>query len=514
MNGLLKHFAKPAKILIVGVLLLAACDAATPTPTATPQPINTVEPSAQATAAPSDTAVAAETVPAETVPAEGAPSASAPTETSVVMADAMATQAPPTAVPNDTGVSLTLPPSLAQSYRAQIDVAIPRTEGPAFGGAAPEHVVITFDQDQIQFPGNPRERQIRVYPVSGLRAIDPFMGEEIDRLQAMLERQPKASNDSIVVMPMQNAAQIFHTQLKYLDFANGSGVRFLSAYAQDVTPITNDNIFYTFQGLTRDGLYYISAFYPISSTALPNTYEESTAAQNMDEFAKTYTSKYLPGVAEGLDSLPSDQFIPDLLELDNLMQSLDAVPVLPSATAPTATVSSTDLIITATVVETPTESVPLTVVTETVESATTATPLAIETEVAATPVSDTAIISEATAVPTEIMTPTAAQEAAQEAALEATSPATDSATPSATDTAAALQPAGAATARALVNVRSLPTTQARVLTQLRRNARVQLLGRSPRSNWLYVLLEDGRRGWIAEDFLQRDIDIQSLPVLS
>lgn len=504
MNGLLKHFTKPASGLLVGALLLAACDAATPMPSRTPQPINTVESATTPLTGADAAVVETPEAPAEAVATVDPAAAGQP--------DA-ATQAPPTAVPNDTGVSLTLPPSLAQSYRAQVDAAIPRTEGPAFGGAAPEHVVITFDQDQIQFPGNPRERQIRVYPVSGLRAIDPFIGEEIDRLQVMLNKKPRSEEDSIVVMPMQYAAQIFHTQIKYLDFANGSGVRFLSAYAQDITPITNDNIFYTFQGLTTDGEYYISAFYPISSTALPNTYEESTAAQNMDEFAKTYTSKYLPGVAEGLDSLPSDQFIPDLSELDNLVQSLNAVPVLPSATVPTATLSATDLVVTATVVETPTQGVSMSVV----PAVSPTTPLTLTREITpAVTVVETATETAptTTVAPTEIVTPTTAVSAASTATNSASSTATTTAPPSATAAAAALKPAGEATARALVNVRSLPTTQARVLTQLRRNTQVQLLARSPRSNWLYVQLQDGRRGWMAEEFLQTTVTIKDLPVLS
>ena len=480
MDGLLTHFTKPLLsqtprriairvALIVGILTLAACDAATPTPTRTPQPINTLEPAAAVAVA-----TATEMVPA--------------------VVEAAATVAPPTAVPNDTGVSLILPPSLAQSYGAQLQTAITGTEGPAFGGAAPVHVLITFDQEQIQYPGNPRERQIRVYPISGLRAIDPFVGEEIDKLQALLEKKPANIEDSITVLPVQNAAQVFHTQVKYLDFANGSGVRFLSAYAQDITPITNENIFYTFQGLTSDGQYYISAFYPISSTALPGTFEESTAAQNMDEFTKSYTSKYLPGVAEGLNSLPSDQFIPDLSELDNLVQSLNALPV---AAVPTDTISSTSIVITATVVETPTEAAPMTAVTAT-ESIT----AAAETPTVAVSGTATAAVSEATTTPTEIVTPT----------TEST--ATTSATPSATDATAALQPAGEATVRAQVNVRSLPTTQARVLTQLSRNSKVQLLGRSPRSNWLYVLLEDGQRGWIAVSFLQTTVSVRGLPVVS
>src|SRR6185295_11662721 len=109
--------------LIAGILTLAACDAATPTPP--PQPISTLAPA-------TDVAVA-EAVATETV-----------ATTVEVAAEVAATQAPPTAVPNDTGVSLTVPPSLAESYGAQLEAAVPLGEGPAFGGASPAHVLITF----------------------------------------------------------------------------------------------------------------------------------------------------------------------------------------------------------------------------------------------------------------------------------------------------------------------------------------------------------------------------------
>lgn len=555
MNGLLKRFtsitpsSKSTRGFVAGLatcaLVLAACDAATPTP----RSISTVaaEPTAVSEAAVSEAATvppteaAAEVAPTEpaTEPAiapETSPTAEVAVEPTaegtadVVGATVVATQAPPTVAPNDTGVSLTLPPSLAQSYQAALAAAIPRSEGPAFGGAAPTHVAVTFDQDQIQFPGNPRERQILIYPVSGLRAIDPFVSEMIDDLEKLLARKPRTIPDTqqISVLPVQYAAQVFHTQVQYLDFANGSGVRFLSAYAQDVTPITNENIFYTFQGLTSDGAYYISAFYPISSTALPETYAESTAAQNMDEFVKTYTDKYLPGVAEGLNSLPPDQFVPDLSQLDLLVQSIDAVPVLPAETmTSTATLTGTTEVITtsapaataaaeitaeataeATMVPTAVD-----VLTPTAEATTATmvvvTPTAEATAEVATEATLTAT-SEPVVEPTEEPTEEPAMATAAPTAAPTTAPAT---APNATAAAGALQPAGEATVLALVNVRSLPTTQARVLVQLRRNTHVQLLARSPRTNWLYVQLEDGRRGWISVGFLTTRVAVRNLPVL-
>ena len=279
-------------------VLMAGCDTATPRPTSTPAVENTATP--------------------------------LPTEAPA------ATPVPPPAVPNATGVNLSVPATIAQSIAAKIQAAVPRTDGLAFGGAAPTHVLVTFDGDQLT--GSPRERQVRVYPVEGLRAIDPIVAKEIDKLKVLLAKKPETIEGELPLLPFQPSSQVFHAQVKYVDFAGGSGVRYITGYSHDVTPITNEMVFYTFQGLTSDGKYYISAFYPIRSTALPNTFDESPAKQNPEIFndAKKF-EKYLADAAAGLNSLPTDQFAPDLSQLDTMLQSLSATPALPDeATMPAA----------------------------------------------------------------------------------------------------------------------------------------------------------------------------------
>ena len=60
-----------------------------------------------------------------------------------------------------------------------------------------------------------------------------------------------------------NAAQLVHSRTSYLELPGAKGVRFLTAYATDPMPITAEDLFYTFQGVTNDGAYYISAFFPL-----------------------------------------------------------------------------------------------------------------------------------------------------------------------------------------------------------------------------------------------------------
>ncbi|HEX9387675.1 MAG TPA: hypothetical protein VF918_15235, partial [Anaerolineales bacterium] len=56
-----------------------------------------------------------------------------------------------------------------------------------------------------------------------------------------------------------------------ISFQNGQGVRFLTEYAQYAASANNHDLFYHFQGLTRDGAYYIIAILPITVPVLAET---------------------------------------------------------------------------------------------------------------------------------------------------------------------------------------------------------------------------------------------------
>jgi hypothetical protein len=84
-----------------------------------------------------------------------------------------------------------------------------------------------------------------------------------------------------------------------------------------VIPIVNQHLFYTFQGLTRDGAYYISAQFPIRTAALP----DEPDIEDWNAFAAGYQD-YLAQAVDELNSLPSDAFEPSLEPVDGVIQSL------------------------------------------------------------------------------------------------------------------------------------------------------------------------------------------------
>ena len=126
------------------------------------------------------------------------------------------------------------------------------------------------------------------------------------------------------VLPTIGASQVLRSQIGYLDFDGGSCVRFITAYRQDVGAITDADTFYTCQGLSDNGRYFVSFVYPVSSTALPASARRVTRA----ELARIEKDPegYLRRVEAALNRLTSRGFRPSLAQLDTVMKSLKIAP--------------------------------------------------------------------------------------------------------------------------------------------------------------------------------------------
>jgi len=208
-------------------------------------------------------------------------------------------------------------PSLAQSVNAETVPESNFTGAPHFD-IYPQHSRFEF----IGYPSYPEafhDPRILVYPSAEFAAMNPSAGDTIFWLQNLLEtRPPDSPPDGLPFLPIWNAAQMMHSNMRYLDFQTGSGVRYLAQYGQSYWPINSRDLFYTFQGLTADGAYYISAIFPVANTILPDA---NTVVMD-DAFYNNYDN-YVQDIANQLNAQPDDAFIPDLSLLDILVQSLD-----------------------------------------------------------------------------------------------------------------------------------------------------------------------------------------------
>jgi hypothetical protein len=127
------------------------------------------------------------------------------------------------------------------------------------------------------------------------------------------------------LLPIQNAGQLLHVQYQIIPFANGKGTRFLTEYAQFYDPINNFDMFYTFQGLTSDGKYWISAVLPISNPLLPADGKNPPNGQSWDAFGNAFP-KYLSDIVTQLNSQTPESYSPTIPMLDTLIASIRIQP--------------------------------------------------------------------------------------------------------------------------------------------------------------------------------------------
>lgn len=214
------------------------------------------------------------------------------------------------------GVSFDLDPAIATGANGQIVTEKQgSTDGPYWDANPryPNIILRGYPITQSAF-----QPIIAVYPVEDFRRLSPPAAQIIDQLQNLLAQKP-ADQERIPLLPVWNAAQVFHSNMQYVNFQNGSGVRYLTLYAQYPAPINNKDLFYTFQGLTSDGRYYISAILPINQSSLPASAE---AVSQADKEAQAKNSTYYPNIASTLSAQPTNGFTPDLSKLDALITSL------------------------------------------------------------------------------------------------------------------------------------------------------------------------------------------------
>lgn len=215
------------------------------------------------------------------------------------------------------GVSFSYDPSLATGVTPEI---VPATTDP---GAPPWD--LQPESRQFTFEGYHHTPNVRTYPQLSVYPVDEFddinaeAGKQISSLRDFLDRKPVTLeyNQDVPFLPPWNSAQAVAAGISYLDFKNGNGVRFLTQYCQDVCPIENAYFFYTFQGLTRDGRFYVSLRLPVSNPVL-----DGQENRTVDEVFVAGYSDYILEIQGKLNAQPASSFTPDLSLLDAIIFSL------------------------------------------------------------------------------------------------------------------------------------------------------------------------------------------------
>ena len=222
-------------------------------------------------------------------------------------------------------VSVTLPLGVAEDAQTEVVPAVTDPNTSPWWQVAPEHQKFTLSGYQLQ--DKFLEPQIFVYPADEYAKLNTNAAEQIQKLKTVIAGGPLTKDT--VPNWATNAAQLFAAKMQVVDFQSGRGVRFLTQYDQYPAPINNHQLFYHFQGLTKDGKYYIVAILPVTSSILPEDEKpQATVPAGGVAFpAETGPDQaYYDAVTKALDGMYEDSFNPSLFQLDAMIQSITVTP--------------------------------------------------------------------------------------------------------------------------------------------------------------------------------------------
>lgn len=242
------------------------------------------------------------------------------------------TQVIPTEVPptqsNGTSISFEnatfiIPKGLASSATGEIIPAVsPDTGAPWDIG--PAYIKLTLNSYSLQ--GTMWQPEIRIYPADEFRQIDSRVGEILDKLKNILADPSNQPAGNLPFLPFVNAGQVFHAQMQVINFQNGSGIRYVTQFDQAPIPINNQEMFYTFQGLSQDEKYFISITLPISAAFLPadGSQNSPTPADGIPVDWNNFENfpVYLDMVTQKINATDPNAFTPSLTNLDAMVQSV------------------------------------------------------------------------------------------------------------------------------------------------------------------------------------------------
>jgi hypothetical protein len=238
-------------------------------------------------------------------------------------------------------ISLAYNPALAPSVETGTVPAVPVSDQIMFAESHPEYAQIYFMGFKDGWVYDlPIYAENRVAQVMVFRVADfPGYGDDsqqgfVNQSQALARllqsgveadrcAEPLMDYESeLPFLPWTNAKQAFCAQPKVVEFAGGKGIRYLAHYAQDPSPALDSQIFYTFQGISDDGQFYVSAFFPVQTGIFPTQPPACPQCGDPNYNPFVEWAATLKEQLSQLNAQAEDDFSPSLLMLDELVESI------------------------------------------------------------------------------------------------------------------------------------------------------------------------------------------------
>jgi hypothetical protein len=209
-------------------------------------------------------------------------------------------------------ISFTIPLELNASAASSTSTDVEYPYINPSGGPMAEHVA--FDLTSYPVPGRAR---VMVFKSSEYAAY----GEPVQQAVTAL----LAGQDATQPLP-KALAQNFYAQAKPVPFQNGHGVRVLTEVLTGFAPITNKEVFYYYQGITTNGVYFVSAVLPVNASFLvADGKKDSVTPTDGIPFnwgAELDFAKYLTQITQKLNDMAPENYSPSLLLLDKMIGSI------------------------------------------------------------------------------------------------------------------------------------------------------------------------------------------------
>jgi len=194
--------------------------------------------------------------------------------------------------------------------------ASPQNQSAMGEGPFPMPAFLDINLGGYSMPGGYFEPTVRVISVADFSSVNSAAGDALDDLEALLASQP-ADPDTIPIPDFWGAAQFLACQKDYVRFQNGNGIRYVTQWGQAAYPVGFPQMFYSYQGLTDDGAYYLHVFFSVGHPSLP---DPENVVQDQ-AFYDNYQN-YVDQAEIQLDGETPDSFQPSLYLLDNFVSQI------------------------------------------------------------------------------------------------------------------------------------------------------------------------------------------------
>ncbi len=229
------------------------------------------------------------------------------------------------------GNGFTFDESLGVSVNiTQVPGGPPGEEGPADLG--PGHQTFTLYGPRQEGAKTPRTFRapgaVRFYRTADL-AGHGWQAQQLTALQSLLDERPDlapytAPGEGGASLPLPfvldgSAAQAIDAKAQYIDTPEVAGIAYLTVFRQDLFPFAAGDFWYSFQGLSTDGDWYVAVDFRIEADMFPAKVRGKDAKQVGT--AKKWIA-YQEQSVQTLEAAAADAFTPPLSSIDDLIMSI------------------------------------------------------------------------------------------------------------------------------------------------------------------------------------------------